>query len=199
MRLLPAFLLVSATHALVTNNENETPLQREISILKDYTELEQMRYGERLDLSFHFSGNLEGKMIVPLLLLPFVENAFKHGTSQELEQCWIMLDLRVDGNNLNVKLSNSRHPQEKDPARATGIGLQHVRKRLNLLYPGRHSLQVTADEDTFTISLLIQLSVIQLSSRPAKRVASSKIVPSSQIAAGSQIVSSTPIIKPHEV
>jgi sensor histidine kinase YesM len=139
-------------------NETESSLTKEIGVLKDYIELEQMRYGERLDINFRFSGDIGDKQIAPLLLLPFIENSFKHGTGEQLDQCWVMLDLYVEGDELKFKLSNSRGGLKDDNATPEGIGLGHVRKRLDLLYPGRHSLRIMSDADSYTVSLVVLLN-----------------------------------------
>lgn len=132
-------------------------LEKEVGFLKDYIELEQLRYGQRLDISQTFSGNFSQIRIAPLLLVPFLENAFKHGTSQQLDQAWISLDLAVEGHALNFRLINSH-----DPAYAAqyagGIGLVNVRKRLELLYPAAYDLKMIREEETFLVALTLRLS-----------------------------------------
>lgn len=133
------------------------PLGSEIGILKDYIELEQLRYGNRLDMSLSFTGDIHGKMIPPLLLLPLIENSFKHGTSRQLDQCWISLDLHVDSNKLDMKLVNSLDPNATPVEGHKGLGLQNVKRRLELLYPGRFSFQVTKEAEIFLVHLKLEL------------------------------------------
>lgn len=142
-------------YVLYECNGAEAPLSREIQCIRDYIELEQLRYGQTLDVGFRCKGELDGKRIAPLLLLPLIENSFKHGTSEQIDQCWIMFDLEVEGAVLKLKLTNSRNVHEGDGG--GGIGLQQVRRRLALTYPGQHALKIIPDEDTFTVSLILTL------------------------------------------
>ncbi|GAA4469303.1 histidine kinase [Nibrella saemangeumensis] len=145
------------SYMLYDCNADEVPLEKEIAFIRNYVGLEQLRYGDRLDLSMSFHGDLQGKQIAPLLLIPFLENAFKHGTSEQLDQAWISLDLAVEGDTLRFKLINSRDPEEDHPERLGGIGLQNVRKRLDLLYPQRYELQILPEEDLFLVTLTLHL------------------------------------------
>ncbi|MDP4147991.1 MAG: histidine kinase [Bacteroidota bacterium] len=162
-----AILKLSALlrYILYESDEPAVPIAEEIGIIQHYIGLEQLRYGQRLEISTRFTGDMSGKQVAPLLLLPFVENCFKHGVSEQLDVCWISLHLHVSGEALDLKLVNSCHPAG-EPAvasgpgsdSASGLGLQNVRRRLNLLYPGCHSLKMTREADTFTVSLRIPLS-----------------------------------------
>jgi len=134
------------------------PLKREIFLLQQYIELEQLRYGERLDISVSVRGQIENKQIVPLLLLPLVENAFKHGVSKQLDQCWISFDLEVNGNEMIFKLVNSMDRHSDDLSFSGGLGLQNVRKRLDYLYPGRHELDIFEEGEIFVVNLNLQLA-----------------------------------------
>jgi sensor histidine kinase YesM len=151
------------------------PLSREIRMMLDYVELEKLRYGDRLDLALNVQGDPGGKAVAPLLLLPFLENAFKHGASEQLDQAWIAVDLAVKGNLLKMKLINGV-PEAPEPAgpggEAHGIGLQNVRKRLDLLYPGRHELKILREAETFVVTLSIALNLDE--GRPGERSAEGK-------------------------
>jgi sensor histidine kinase YesM len=132
-------------------------LQKEISILQQYIDLEQLRYGDRLDISFTINGDLNKKRVAPLLLLPFLENVFKHGISQQTEHCWISFDLRLSSSHIYLKLINSKENDEASGfTQFSGIGLQNVRRRLELLYPGRHKLETLAMEEVFIVNLSLQ-------------------------------------------
>ncbi|MFD1141754.1 sensor histidine kinase [Larkinella insperata] len=152
------------SYMLYDCNASEVPLEKEITFLKNYIGLEQLRYGARLEVSMNFHGDLQSKQIAPLLLIPFLENAFKHGTSEQLEQAWIFLDLAVEDNVLTFKLVNSRDAdaetlksQSAGAASVGGIGLQNVRKRLELLYPQQYELQIQPEEETFLVDLALRL------------------------------------------
>ena len=137
-------------------------LGREIQILKDYIQLERERFGARLDISVSCSGDIEGKQIPPLLLMPFVENSFKHGAGQMIDQAWISLDLIVKDDVLKLKLINGRSDEEITRERSPGVGLLNVRRRLGLLYPDAHDLRINQDGDTFVVSLTLHLSKINI-------------------------------------
>ena len=144
------------------SNEASIPLKKEISLLQQYIELEQLRYGKRLDVSVSVRGNIEHKEIAPLLLLPLVENAFKHGTSDQIDQCWISFDLEVRGTQMIFKLVNSKDNETKQQAEEIGgLGLKNVQKRLGYLYPGKHILEISGDEEVFIVMLQLELSEIK--------------------------------------
>ena len=137
-------------------NQSLVPLTKELAMLKDYMLLEKVRYDERLDLNTEFPDTAGDLFIAPLLLLPFIENAFKHGTSQSLEQPWISLAVTVENSRLHLKLLNGKN-NDVSKARSSGIGITNVKKRLELLYPGRHELKISDDEYVFVVDLWIEL------------------------------------------
>jgi LytS/YehU family sensor histidine kinase len=145
-------------------NTQKVPLLKELSMLNDYIELEKLRYGPRLDMSVSIRGELENKQIAPLLLLPFVENSFKHGASEMLDQAWINLDIAVKADTLKLKLVNSKPdsslPLTQKNSHSAGIGLMNVKKRLALIYPGLHELKLTGEEDTFIVNLGLILETL---------------------------------------
>jgi len=128
-------------------------LKDEITYLENYIGIEQMRYVERLDLSFQYSGDIAGKWISPLLLLPFVENAFKHGI--EDSSGWITIDLKVVDQALYMKVENSFTLPSR--AKKPGLGLVNARKRLALAYPDKHELLITHNDDIYSVALMLQL------------------------------------------
>ena len=158
------------SYMLYDCNASEVPVEKEITFMRNYIGLEQLRYGDRLDMSINISGDYQSKLIAPLLLVPFLENAFKHGTSEQLEQAWMHLDLSVQGTTLKFKLINSREVTEHDETYVGGIGLQNVKKRLHLLYPDRHDLRITAEDETFMVTLTLELSPIKVPYQSAVRL-----------------------------
>lgn len=149
-------------YILTECNELTVALQREVQILNDYIDLEKNRFGRRLDMAVNIRGDLENKRIAPLLLLPFVENSFKYGANEMLEQAWMSLDLNVQGNALNFKLINGKTTESDLFKNSSRIGLQNVKKRLELLYPDAHALRITEDADTFVVSLQVDIDRIKL-------------------------------------
>ncbi|GAB2564619.1 sensor histidine kinase [Spirosoma areae] len=146
------------SYMLYDCNASTVLLQKEIAFMRNYIGLEQLRYGDRLDMSITISGDYENKLIAPLLLVPFLENAFKHGTSEQLEQAWMHIDLSVQDNVLKFKVINSRETASHDDAYVGGIGLQNVQKRLQLLYADSHELRIVAEDETFMISLVLEVA-----------------------------------------
>jgi len=133
------------------------PLDKEIRLIKDYVGLEKVRYGDRLDLKVDINGEDQDKFIAPLLMIPFVENSFKHGTSQMLRRPWVKLEITCVGNQLFFNLSNSK-PSIVVPGKLNkGIGLNNVKKRLQLLYPGKHQLDIYSTEDSFSVNMQVLL------------------------------------------
>ena len=136
-------------------NEPFTALMKEIGMLRIYLALEKSRFRGRLDISASFTGDLAEQLIAPLLLFPFVENAVKHGTREQMDKCWISLLLHVEQDLLTFKLTNSS--AASPPAEGSGLGLQNVRRRLQVLYPD-HQLKIIPGEDCFTASLILPLT-----------------------------------------
>jgi hypothetical protein len=133
------------------------PLDHEIQLLKNYIELEKLRHEQDLDVSFNVSGELENKLIRPLLLLPLLENAFKQASAETIDLKWISLNLHSEGNLLLFNLSHSKNNDLEDLS-AAKVGLDNVRKRLEILYPSDHKITVTEEEETRTIRLDLTLT-----------------------------------------
>ncbi|MDO9376678.1 MAG: histidine kinase [Bacteroidota bacterium] len=139
-------------------NQPLVPLSKEIKMLRDYCSLEQVRYDQHLDLQVNIAGDKGEVMIAPLLLLPFMENAFKHGASHLLEAAWISLSINVEGDTLKMKLINSK-PIDTTTRNdgSQGLGISNVQTRLNFLYPNRHELSITNEEELFIVNLTVKL------------------------------------------
>lgn len=140
-------------------NADTVMLTRDVEILESYVALEKIRYEQRLDLSFSMNGEISDQKIAPLLVLPLLENAFKHGASEDMDMPWININLQVKDNLFKFKIANSKPEQQPTDAKKHfgKIGLGNVRKRLELLYPGAHVLRTVDEEDTFVAILEIQL------------------------------------------
>ena len=136
-------------------------LTREIQILNDYVNLEKERFGSRLEISMSSTGDIANKQIPPLLFMPFVENSFKHGAGEMIEQAWISFDLVVKDDVLKFKLINGK-PRTANNDRSSQVGLLNVKRRLSLLYPNSHDLRITEDDDTFVVNLTLQLNKVTL-------------------------------------
>jgi LytS/YehU family sensor histidine kinase len=141
-------------------NRSLVPLEKEIKMIQDYMELEKIRYGEHMNMSVELPSDCKNKMIAPLLLIPFVENSFKHGTSKVLTQPFVKLHIKIEENNLRFFILNSRPPVNETATTKGNIGLKNVRKRLELLYPGNHELTIITEADVFIVDLKIKLQTV---------------------------------------
>jgi sensor histidine kinase YesM len=138
-------------------NQPLVPLSKEIKMVQDYMALEMIRYDDQwLDIHVHLPANDDQLYIAPLILLPFIENSFKHGTSTMLEQPWINLDIEIRENTLFMKLMNGK-PSRQSPGHQPGIGTSNVRQRLDLLYEHRYILTIQDEEDVFIVNLELEL------------------------------------------
>jgi two-component system, LytTR family, sensor kinase len=136
-------------------NQPLVKLEEELKMIMGYIDLEKIRYGESLNMSLQIQGNAINKMICPLLLIPFLENSFKHGASQMLTHPWINLDIVIEDQNLYFNLSNSKPTLSIESTIIKGLGLSNVKKRLAILYHGTHSLNITEDMMSFSVSLKV--------------------------------------------
>jgi sensor histidine kinase YesM len=140
-------------------NTDEVQLNQEIAMLQQFISLEKLRYEDRLDITFNIYGDTEGKLIAPLLMLPLIENAFKHGAGEQIGDSWININLYVMRDDLKLKVSNSKAGNSDKTAGKTGnIGLQNLKKRLELIYPSTHSFKIMDDKDTFLAILDLRLN-----------------------------------------
>ncbi|MDB5200827.1 MAG: hypothetical protein JWQ27_236 [Ferruginibacter sp.] len=163
-------------------NEKQVPLDKEIAVLKKYVELEKLRYGNRINISFECSGQTSSLMIAPLLLLPFVENGFKHGVSQQLDHCHLHISLRAEGRRLIFEQENSFVRQPSNQL-VGGIGQQNIKKRLELIYQGKYDLKINEVKDEFRVQLVIDLDFAQ-PSHIARAAEPKKTIPLQELVAG---------------
>ena len=147
---------------MLHDNERDTiELSRELAYLHDYVALQKLRIGEAANVSIQLELPPQPcpQTLAPMLLMPFVENAFKHGISLR-HPTWIHIAVRCEKNTIGLTVRNSVHLKTADdPEReASGIGLDNVQKRLQLLYPDRHQLSIQQTTTEFSIALEIQCS-----------------------------------------
>ena len=137
------------------------PLKQELLMIKEYINLEKIRYGNKLDVHVMIPDKTDDINIAPLLILPFVENCFKHGTSSMLQNPWINLTVELKDTRLVMKLMNGKAPMKQNHNSKTGIGIGNVRQRLELLYSGKYDLQTKEDEEVFVVDLQVELIRIE--------------------------------------
>ncbi len=143
-------------YMLYDSNDDYVPLHKELSYLQSYIELERLRFSEGAIIDLNINNIADGKKIAPLLLLPLVENAFKHGLSKQTENAWLKVDISLVRQGLRLEVVNSK-PLHASPTTKGGIGLANLRKRLELLYPGRHQLEMEDQTNSFKAKLIIEL------------------------------------------
>ncbi|MET7253813.1 sensor histidine kinase [Dyadobacter fermentans] len=132
------------------------PLQKELSFIRDYVGLEELRTAKRLQLELVFPTlPNEDLQIAPFILIAFVENAFKHGVHNTTRKSWVKLEIHLEDDNLTLMISNQKTPNASQ--QTGGIGLLNVRKRLDALYPG-HELRILDEDGAYHIHLKIRLT-----------------------------------------
>ncbi|NVK48444.1 MAG: histidine kinase [Cyclobacteriaceae bacterium] len=142
------------------NQQAKIPLSREIDYLRNYIDLQMLRFGSQSNLEVDFQINDDScqGMIAPMLLIPFLENAFKHGISAK-EKSWIRMNLRCISGSVHLDLVNSVHSSKskEKSEESSGIGLDNVKKRLNLVYPNRHQLNIISNDTDFFVHFSVQI------------------------------------------
>jgi two-component system, LytTR family, sensor kinase len=145
-------------YMLYETDEEKVSLEKETDYLQSYIDLQQQRFSKKvlINVTMHPADKLYD--IEPMLLIPFVENAFKHGTGM-IEQPQIDIVLKAENNIVNFTVSNKYDPASVEiKDKASGIGLTNVQRRLNLLYPKHHNLNITRKDGMFVVSLQINLA-----------------------------------------
>lgn len=137
-------------------NEKYVPLEKEITLLKDYVELQKLRYGKRVDVLFEIDDGVIRKKIIPLLIFPLLENCFKHGVGKSNSKTEIAITMKQIQGTLLIKICNTLHTNvNEDSQNKSGIGLANIRKRLELHYPKQHTFQIDQKNNTYCVELSI--------------------------------------------
>lgn len=143
-------------YVLLDDQEEFVSLQREISFISDFIELQKIRLGDTVNINYNSSGDPGELRIAPLILITFIENAFKHGVNPE-EKSEIDINFRIADGAVELKVDNTK-VNYFNPDRGIGsLGLTNTRKRLDLYYPRKHILQIDETPVRFTVKLNIQL------------------------------------------
>jgi sensor histidine kinase YesM len=138
-------------------NDNRIPIEKEIHYLKDYMDLQQLRKDEKYAVQFNCSPEVRGFSIEPLLLIPFVENAFKHISHHSDQTNYVTVEMNRVNGMFNFSVANSKDNQRTTETHG-GIGMNNVKRRLELLYPGKHELKVDETDTHFILELNLHLS-----------------------------------------
>jgi LytS/YehU family sensor histidine kinase len=126
--------------------------------VNDYIALQKIRSGEQLSVQINKDGEVSEQKIAPLLLITFLENAFKHGAKGSSENTFIRLDIKVERDKLNFTVENNKGTiDEVNTGEYNGLGLENVKRQLELLYPGKHLLNIKDGKDRFVVALQLSL------------------------------------------
>jgi LytS/YehU family sensor histidine kinase len=144
-------------YILYETEKGDRQLSQEIEFMQAYIDLFRLRISDKVALNVSFPQNYTDVSIPPLLFLPFIENAFKHGISYR-RASFIDIALQADQNSIRFACSNSIGvPDETNETTDSGIGLENVKKRLALLYPGKHTLTISQGDEYFDVVLQIEV------------------------------------------
>jgi LytS/YehU family sensor histidine kinase len=154
----PAVMKLSSImrYILTETTQDLVPLQNEVDFINNYIELQQVRLTDKTKVNFNAFGDIENKLIAPLIFIPFVENAFKYGIST-IQSSTIEIKLEVKENRIEFDVINFIIPSENNMLENTGIGINNVKRRLELLYPDKHILTHSYRENHYYVHLEIQL------------------------------------------
>ena len=147
-------------------NDQQISLGKEISYLENFIELERLRQNNNVQVGFEADDHLPDNLgIAPFILMTFVENAFKHVSKETDGLNWISIKLDIKNNQLELYVVNSTSPDtQTDTLNYGGIGLNNVKRRLDLIYPNQHQLEITPGENRFEIRLQLTLALLEQSS-----------------------------------
>jgi two-component system LytT family sensor kinase len=141
-------------YMLYESNDNKVDLAKELLYLQNYIDLQKIRFGNKAFVDFKIIGEVGNQKIVPLILIAFIENAFKHGVAND-PSVPIRLLINLDGTHLHFYMENKKHMHNRDAE--GGIGLNNVKRRLDLLYPGKYTLTIQDETDIYTCELSLVL------------------------------------------
>lgn len=142
-------------YVIYDGKAEQVEVKREAEQIREYIELFQMRNEMPVDISFHAAGNLDGRRLEPMILIPIVENCLKHCDFDTNEKAFARIELKADGDELLFRTVNTRNEREVQKDMVGGVGLENIQKRLELKYPGRYRFSVKKLPDLFEVELNI--------------------------------------------
>lgn len=144
-------------YILNEGKKDRVPLENELEMVVDYINLEKIRYDDKLDLHYSLPKSVKDFSIAPLLLLPLVENSFKHGASKMINKPWINIKAELHNQVFSITLMNGKREVMVSYQNRKGTGIDNVRRRLELLYPNRHTFEIKDEPDVYIVNLKIDL------------------------------------------
>jgi len=141
-------------------NERVVPLEKEINYIENYLELEKIRHGNKFEIKFIQNGINDHLKIAPLMFMPFIENSFKHGLHSQPDAAFVNINLDISEDKVILQVDNSNPPvmPMSKKRKSGGVGLANVKRRLNLIYPSQHSLNIEKTPNSFHVNLEIDLN-----------------------------------------
>jgi sensor histidine kinase YesM len=145
-------------YMIYESNENAMPLQKEIDYINNYIDLQRLRTRDNASIVCKVTGDTESWYIAPLILLVFIENGFKHGIKATIHESFVNILININDDRLFMKVENSKGViDEVEKERFQGLGLENVKRRLELLYPGKYELTIKDTEEKYTAVLQLPL------------------------------------------
>ncbi len=140
-------------YILYEAGDKKIMLSKEVDFLNNYIALQRVRFSNRANIEFITEGVISSQFIEPMLLITFLENSFKHGVGNQLEKVWVSIHLQASENQLTFDIKNSTATDIRKEVHTGGIGLENVKRRLNLLYPQQHELNIENKENEYHVQL----------------------------------------------
>ncbi len=144
-------------YMIYDSNHPKVLLTKEIEYMQNYISLERLRLNNQIPINFDVKGSAENRWIAPLIFITFLENAFKHGVSNNNPKAWVNVSIELAGNECIYKVENSK-PEKTDVTEKSGIGLQNVKRRLELSYPDQYKLTTEDKKDVYFVQLILTLN-----------------------------------------
>jgi LytS/YehU family sensor histidine kinase len=141
-------------YCISESNNDRVPLQQEINYITNYIDLQKLRLTSKIKMACEIDGHGDGKYITPFLLIPFIENAFKHGVNSEGNSD-IKIKITINKGDIVLEVANNKVYLRQGQEKNTDIGISSTRRRLNLLYPGKHVLDINDGKNDFIVYLKI--------------------------------------------
>ncbi|MFM7764766.1 MAG: sensor histidine kinase, partial [Sphingomonadales bacterium] len=136
--------------------DGRVSLSKEVQYLKDYIDLEKIRLGDRAEIAFETNGSLSEAQIEPMLFLTFLENSIKHGAFNTISDAWIKINLKTSPGEIIFEISNSKPAYLDESVKGQGgIGMANLKKRLDIIYPEKYSLEVRDEESEYHVKLAL--------------------------------------------
>ncbi|MBD3638364.1 MAG: histidine kinase [Crocinitomicaceae bacterium] len=140
------------------SDKDKVNLQEELKQIDNFIQLQFLKVEDHDNISYHIPDCPSHLKIAPMLLLPFIENSFKHSHFEDQAKGWINIDIQIEGSYFIMKLSNSAKLQDSKKDTTGGVGMENVKKRLSLIYPKKHKLEIRQDTATYNVRLELDLS-----------------------------------------